>query len=165
MYIYKRYTMHRNFCEQERYQASPSHSLAVLSAEPFLAVLPPLPRLVGPEHRAAEHDQADQVVEAQGLGLEDLLQPGEVDDEQLAHEAHGHGPVEQRVREDADLAAKHRLGLGPARERVEHVEEHKARERHGRVAPRHLAVPEHLVRVHHHGAEHDDEGGLSNALD
>lgn len=162
--IYKRSAMHRTLTK-ECGQRLHSHGLAVPSPEPFLAVLPPLPRLVRPEDSAAEHDEADEVVEAQSLGLEHLLQPGEVDDEQLAHEAHGHGPVEERVGEEPDLAAEHRLGLGPARERVEHVEEHKARERHGRVAPRHLPVPKHLVRVHHHCPQHHDEGRLRHPLD
>ena len=134
------------------------HHLAVVPSQPPASVPPPLARFVGPEDGAAQHDQLDKVQQAQGLGLEDFLQPGEVDDQQLAGKAERDGPVEQCVGEEADLAPEHRLGLGPAGQGVEHVEEHEAGEGHGRVAACDLTVLEHLVRVHEQGEEHDDEG-------
>ena len=63
------------------------HSLAVGSAgdAPLPpAVAEPLAGLVCEEDGAGDGDEADEVEGPEGLGLEDVLEPGEVDDEELA---------------------------------------------------------------------------------
>jgi hypothetical protein len=126
--------------------------------------LEPLAPLVRPKHGAGQQDEREHVKQAQRLGLEDALERGKVDDEGLAEQAASHGVVEHLVLAEADLAAQHALGLGAARERVEHVEEDEAGEGHGGVARGHDAVYAHFVHVNGEGAEHDYGGGLDHAF-
>lgn len=66
---------------QNRSALLPSYRLAVSASPTPFPVLQILAQLVRPEHSAAERDQPQQVAKPDGLGLENLLQPGQVDDE------------------------------------------------------------------------------------
>jgi hypothetical protein len=99
------------------------------------------------------------------LGLEDALQRREVDDHELAQETARDGVVEHLVAEDLDLAREDRFAFGAARQRVEHIEENEAGEGHGGVAGGDFAVVAHFAVVCEERAEHDDGGGLQDALD
>lgn len=82
-------------------------------------------------HGRGETHKKQKVQDAQALGLEDLLQRREVDDQQLAHDGPEDGVAEHSVAAESDL--QHRLGLGSGAQCIEHVKKHKACESHGRV--------------------------------
>jgi hypothetical protein len=61
------------------------HNLTVSTPQPPPPLtLPPLPPLIHPEHTTRKENQAEQIPDAQCLGLKHILQPGEIDDQYLA---------------------------------------------------------------------------------
>ena len=76
------------------------HDLAIATAQPPPPLtLPPLPPLINPEHTTRKQHQAEQIPEAQRLSLEYVLQPREIDDQDLARETQRYRPVEQGIAE------------------------------------------------------------------
>ena len=70
------------------------------------AVAEPLADLVGEEDGAGDSNEADEVKGAEGLGLEDILEPGKIDDEKLAGDGEGDGPVKKAVGQKPDLTTQ-----------------------------------------------------------
>jgi hypothetical protein len=97
--------------------------------------------------------------------LEHALQRREIHYHHLPEQTPCHSVIEHFVVEDADFAVEDGLGVGAARQCVEHVEEDKAGEGHGCVARGDFVVVGHFTVVGEEGAEHDDCGGLEDALD
>lgn len=126
---------------------------------------PKFPPLIDPKDRTGQDQQRQQIPQIQGLGLENPLQKGQIDDGQLPGQTARHGVIEHFVAPQFDLSPQHAFALAAARQGVEHVEEDEARERHGGVAGRDGVVVGHFADVDDHGAEHDDGGRSKYTLD
>lgn len=131
---------------------------------PVHVPLEPLLHLGHDEHGRRERHQEQQIHAGQRLRLEHLLQRRKVYDQQLADHRERHREQEELVREQADL--EDALRLRAAAERIEHVEEDEARERHGGVAlgAAGRAVG-HLALEHPQRAQYDDAGGQQHVDD
>lgn len=119
--------------------------------------LEPLLYLRDNEHRGGERDQEEYIVGGERLRLEYHLERRKIDDEHLANDREGNGQQEHPI--GGQPNGEDTLRLRATGERIEHVEEHKARECHGRI-PLRLAqrAVGHLALEHPESAQHNDAG-------
>lgn len=134
------------------------HHLTVSATQPLpprLHMLPILPSLIHPEHTARKQHQRNQIPESQRLGLKDVLQPREINNQDLSTQAQGDGPIEELIAKQFDFSSENGFGFGTAVESVEHIEEHETSERHSGITFRDFAVGKHFVGINGHCAEHN----------
>jgi len=106
-----------------------------------------------------------EIAQTQSLSLENALQRREVNDSQLSEQTARDGVIKHLVVEDTNLACKNGFAGGATGQCIEHIEENEAGEGHGCVAGGNEVVGGHFEVVGCEGAEHDDGGGLEDALD
>ncbi|KAI6761747.1 hypothetical protein HG531_002300 [Fusarium graminearum] len=109
-------------------------------------------------------NKSNKIEKPKSFSLEGLLEPGEVDDKQLASNAESNGPVKQVVRKDPNFAPEDRLGLRSATQSVKHVEEDEACKCHGGISSSHLTIGHHFTTVDEHCPDSNDGSRCEHTL-